>query len=70
MANGEKGKGRSQNQFQEEEYLPVVTVSKFTGMTQYGFSDARGFQTQMVQVQRRNNKNEVIILMLLRDSVG
>lgn len=49
-------------QLQEEEYIPVVTVSSFAGITKHNLSgEENKVQTEMVAVEMRDNNNKVSV---------
>lgn len=49
-------------QLQEEEYIPVVTVSSFAGMSKYNIEGERSsFQAEMVAVQMRDENDNVSV---------
>lgn len=49
-------------QLQEEEYIPVVTVSSFAGLGKFNLEiEENGFQSEMVAVQMRDKNNNVSV---------
>lgn len=62
MAKDANETSRKLIQLQEEEYLPVVTVSNFAGITKHNLSgEGNSIQTEMVAVEMRDDKNQVSV---------